>query len=326
MAKQIKRKRRTKKKRKSRKRPDLKSQLLKIIVGLFILALLVSAAGFLTHRLMKRKEPVRPLQAVKQTPIHPPPAKKVPAFEIYPKEESPRRKPISKPRVPLTSRKPKVAIIIDDIGYDRLIADEFLELDAALTFSMLPDSPFQKKIARAAHAKGHDIMLHLPMEPVEYPGVNPGTGALLTTMTPDQLISQLNEHLETVPFIKGVNNHMGSKMTTVSSQMYQIFSVLKKRGFFFIDSRSTPDTLCKPSAGLFQVPFAERDIFIDHLQEPRFIRSQLNRLVEIANQHGEAIGIAHPHHVTLEVLQSMIPELKKKVLLVPASEVVHIVG
>jgi uncharacterized protein len=119
---------------------------------------------------------------------------------------------------------------------------------------------------------------------------------------------------------------MGSKMTTVSSQMYQVFSVLKKRGLFFIDSRSTAKTLCKPSAGLFQIPFAERDIFIDHVQEPGFIRNQLKRLVEIAHQRGEAIGIAHPHRVTLEVLQSMIPELKEKVLLVPASEVVHIVG
>ncbi|MFC1811854.1 divergent polysaccharide deacetylase family protein [Thermodesulfobacteriota bacterium] len=322
MAKKITRK----KKRKSRKRPDLKSQLLKSLVGLFILALLVVAAGFLTHLLMKRKEPVRPLQAVKQPPLHEQPATKAPTFEIYPKKELPHRKPTSKPKVLFPSRKPKVAIIIDDLGYDRTIAGKFLELDAVLTFSMLPDSPFQKKIAGTAHAKGHDIMLHLPMEPVEYPDVNPGTGALLTTMTPDQLISQLNKYLEIVPFIKGVNNHMGSKMTTASSQMYQIFSVLKKRGLFFIDSRSTPETLCKPSARLFQIPFAERDIFIDHLPEPGFIRKQLNRLVEIANQQGEAIGIAHPHRVTLEVLQSMIPELKQKVLLVPASEVVHIIG
>jgi polysaccharide deacetylase 2 family uncharacterized protein YibQ len=326
MAKQITRKKRTKKKRTSRKRLDLKSQLLKSLVGLFILALLVVAAGFLTHLLIKRKEPVRPLQAVKQAPPHEQPIKKAPTFEIYPKEELPYRKPISKPKVPFTPRKPKVAIIIDDLGFDRIIAGKFLELDAVFTFSMLPYSPFQKKIAKAAHAKGYDIMLHLPMEPVEYPDVDPGTGALLTTMTPDQLISQLNKHLEIVPFVKGVNNHMGSKMTTVSSRMYQIFSVLKKRGFFFIDSRSTPETVCKPSARLFQIPFAERDIFIDHLPEPEFIRKQLKRLVEIANQHGEAVGIAHPHRVTLEVLQSMIPELKEKVLLVPASEVVHIIG
>ena len=326
MAKKIIRKKRTKKKRKSRNRPDLKSQLLKCLVGLFVLALLVIAAGFLTQLLMKRKEPVRPLQAVKQAPLHEQPVKKAPTFEIYPKEEPPYRKPIPKPKVPFTPRKPKVAIIIDDLGFDRIIAGKFLELDAVLTFSMLPGSPFQEKIARAAHAKGHDIMLHLPMEPVEYPDVDPGKGALFIAMTPDQLIRQLNQHLEIVPFIKGVNNHMGSKMTTVSSKMYQIFSVLKKRGLFFIDSRSTPRTLCKPSAKLFQIPFAERDIFIDHLQEPEFIRKQLKRLVEIANQQGEAIGIAHPHRVTLEVLQSMIPELKKKVLFVPASEVVHIIG
>ena len=105
-------------------------------------------------------------------------------------------------------------------------------------------------------------------------------------MTPDELINQLEKNLNTMPGVKGVNNHMGSKLTAESAQMYQIFSVLKNRGLFFIDSRTTSDSLCKPSARLFQVPFAQRDVFIDHYPKPDFIRKQIKELIRIARSNG----------------------------------------
>jgi len=164
------------------------------------------------------------------------------------------------------------------------------------------------------------------MEPIEYPAVNPGPGTLLTSMTPDQLIRKLEKNLAAVPYINGVNNHMGSRMTADSSQMYQIFSILKKRNLFFIDSRTTNKTLCKPSARLFQIPFAQRDVFLDHSQNPDFIRRQIKELIRIAQRNGQAVGIGHPHTVTYDILREMMPELEKKVKLVPASEIVHPVG
>jgi polysaccharide deacetylase 2 family uncharacterized protein YibQ len=145
-------------------------------------------------------------------------------------------------------------------------------------------------------------------------------------MTPDQLIKQLEKNLDAVPFIKGVNNHMGSKMTAESSQIYQIFSVLKNRNLFFIDSRTTAESLCKPSARLFQIPFSQRDVFLDHLVEAQFIRKQLKELVRIAQENGYAVGIGHPHVLTYQVLHEMLPDIQKKVKLVPASEIVHPVG
>ena len=295
-----------------------KTHLIRAFVGLGILIILVVIAGVVARHLILRKHPIEPVVKPQVT--------KAPRFEIYPKEEIPPSKPISKPTPPLTKKLPKIAIIIDDIGYDKYIAKKFLGLDAVLTFSVLPNNPFPKSIVRAAHAKGFEIMLHLPMEPKEYPMVDPGPGALLTSMSPDMLISQLNKNLDAVPSVKGVNNHMGSKMTTSSTQLYQIMSVLKKRGLFFIDSRTTADTICRPSARLLQLPFAERDVFIDHIPEPDFIRKQINELLKIANNHGEAVGIAHPHTVTFDVLRDVLPDLKKKAKLVPASEVVHIVG
>lgn len=313
----IKKKKTKQKKIFSSKTKAKKIQLKKTIVGLSLLVLLVLVAGFLAHHLLLRKQPAQPVKK-KQT-------FKTPVFEIYPKEDKVLRKPDYKPK-PIPKDLPKVAIIIDDIGYERRVAEKFLTLDAVLTFSVFPYSPFQQRIIRKAHAKGFEIMLHLPMEPDEYPEVDPGPDALLTSMSPDELIDQLNKNLDAVPLIKGVNNHMGSKMTTESTRMYQIFSVLKQRGLFFIDSRTTAESLCKPSARLLKIPFAQRDVFLDHVQEADFIRRQIRELIRIAEIHGTAVGIAHPYPVTYEVLREELPELQKKVRLVPASSIVQILG
>ena len=311
--------------RRSRKNKLFQSSLTKVFTGVSILILLVASAGLLMHILITPEKPSTPTPPIKSVPTTQQTIAKSPTFEIYPSKEIPSaKKPVKSTR--LTEQRPLVAIIIDDLGYDKKMALKFSNLGAMLTFSILPHSPFQKSIARLSREKGFDIMLHLPMEPVEYPAVNPGPGTLLTSMTPDQLTRQLENDLDAVPFIKGVNNHMGSKMTAESSQMYQIFSILKKRGLYFVDSRTTVETLCKPSARLFQIPFAQRDVFLDHEAKVEFIRKQLNELVKIAQRNGYAVGIGHPHSLTYQVLHEMLPELQKKVRLVPASEIVELVG
>ncbi|MCK7503137.1 MAG: divergent polysaccharide deacetylase family protein [Desulfobacterales bacterium] len=150
-------------------------------------------------------------------------------------------------------------------------------------------------------------MLHLPMEPVEYPEINPGPGTLLAAMPPDELLRVLEEDLRAVPHIRGVNNHMGSRLTARSEQLYQVFSVLKRRGLYFVDSRTTDETVCRPSARLFELPFAQRDVFLDHVHEPAAIRRQLRELVRIARLKGEAVAIGHPHPTTLAVLREEAP-------------------
>ena len=314
--------RKNKTRTKSRKRKLFQSSIIKAIAGIALLAVLVALAGVAAHFLITPQKPSPPktIPSVKQ------PIAKIPTFEIYPKKELPPLKKPSKPPISKPGQLPKVAIIIDDLGYDRKIAEKFSQLDMVLTFSILPHSPHQSKIARLAQSKGIDTMLHLPMEPIEYPNVNPGPGTLLTSMTADELIDQLEKNLDAVPNIKGVNNHMGSRMTAESSQMYQIFTILKKKGLFFIDSRTTNASLCKPSARLFQIPFAQRDVFLDHLQEPDFIRKQIKKLIQIARRHGHAVGIGHAHAVTYTILRDMLPDLKNEVQLIPASEIVSPVG
>ena len=188
--------------------------------------------------------------------------------------------------------------------------------------SILPHSPFSKEIAASAHKGGLEVMLHLPMEPAEYPAIDPGPGVLLTKMPPDTLLRNLEADIADVPYIKGVNNHMGSKLTTESIQLYQIFSVLKKQGLFFVDSCTTEKTLCQPSAGKLQVPFARRDIFLDNSLSEADIERQLKLLLDIARHKGKAIGIAHPHPETCKVLEKILPSLKKQAQLIPVSKVI----
>ncbi len=316
------------KRKKKTKKIDPKKQFMKIIAGMVLLVSLVITAGLSVHYFLMRKQPLpktvvsKPIPMPIQKPAH----HTKPAYEVFTKDRMP---PISPEKPPVTlppSSGPVVALIIDDIGYDRRMAGKFLTLDVPLTFSVLPKGTFNREIIKAAREKGIEIMLHLPMEPNEYPKINPGPGALLTSMAPDQLIAQLNIDLDSIPYLKGVNNHMGSKVTASSEQMRQIFSILKKRNLFFIDSRTTKETICRSSAHLLKIPFGERDIFLDHFQDADFIRKQIKQLIKRADRQGYAIGIGHPHAVTYEVLKASLSELKKKVTLTTASVVVNTSG
>jgi polysaccharide deacetylase 2 family uncharacterized protein YibQ len=228
------------------------------------------------------------------------------------------KKPVTSPR----SNLPRVAIIIDDLGYDEEIASKFLALDGVMSFSVLPHSPFQETIARAVHHRGGELLLHLPMEPVEYPQVDPGAGALLSSMTPDRLLDQLRKNLDAVPYIVGVNNHMGSMLTQNPAKMRQIFTVLKKQNLFFVDSLTSPRSYGQQAARLLKLKFAQRQVFLDHDQDPHAIRFQIRRLISVAKERGRAIGIGHPYPITWEVLSEELSDIATQVELVRVSEVV----
>ena len=202
----IKRKPKRKKNRskKARKKVSLRSSLIKAVAAIVAIVILVVAAGLIIHYLMPSKQMTAPVASKAPVAVKKPPKIEKPTFEIYPEDKAPIEKPVTKPIIPPQKELPKVAIIIDDLGYDKKIAEKFLELDATFTFAILPFSPFQKKIAKRAQEKGLEVMLHLPMEPVEYPNVDPGPGTLLTSMSPDQLISQLQKNLnpqkESIPY------------------------------------------------------------------------------------------------------------------------------
>jgi polysaccharide deacetylase 2 family uncharacterized protein YibQ len=317
-------KKRSSKRKKGSKGNQYNAQLIKALIGLTLLIVVVLIAVVLAHNFILTP-PIKhkhPLVATNKVPSETHLNK--PTYEIFPKQDQPPSIPLKlQEKEHISSVPPKLAIIIDDVGYDLNLIKKFLELDGPFTFALLPKAPYNVAIIHAAQAKNFEIILHLPMEPKEYPKVNPGPGALLTTMAPDQLITQLTENISEIPNIRGVNNHMGSKMTSSSIHMRQIFTILKKRGLYFIDSRTSADTICRSSAKLFKLPFAQRDVFIDHILEPQFIRQQIDKLIQCTQKNGQAVGIAHPHIITFDVLRSVLPKIKKEVQLVSASLVVH---
>ncbi len=233
---------------------------------------------------------------------------------------------VEKPVTKIKDKTPRIAIIIDDIGYDRKVAYALSELDPNITFSVLPFAPFGKQISEKLHKNGVQLMLHLPMEPTDYPNVNPGPGAILSTMNPDELLDQVRKDINDIPYIVGVNNHMGSELTRHSNQMNQVFTILKKKNLFFIDSRTASNSQGKASARLLKIKFAQRDVFLDNTQEADYITGQFKELIGLAKKHGSAIGIGHPYKATLATLSVELPKLENKIKIVRASHLTAVIN
>ena len=216
--------------------------------------------------------------------------------------------------------RPKVAIIIDDLGYDSKIASSLIQLDFPLSFSVLPCAPFTKRIAAQANKEGCELMLHLPMEPRNFPSVNPGPGALFVSMEEDEMIMILDQDLREIQGVQGVNNHMGSLFTEDESKMLIILKALKRRNLFFVDSRTTSGTVGFKLAKEIGLPTAGRSVFLDNDLSQKAIKIQIERLCNMARHTGFAIGIGHPHKETLEVLEEYCSKIKAEFCVVPVSE------
>jgi hypothetical protein len=226
----------------------------------------------------------------------------------------------SKPLTLKTALRPKIAIVIDDLGDKEKISQELLRWDFPITFAILPFTPFSKRLAGEAHRKGKEVILHLPMEPQGYPQIRPGEGVLLREMDAGRLLRQLSKDIEAVPYITGVSNHMGSRLMEDPEKMKIVFSELKRRGLFFLDSRTTPQTVGLQVAQSVGLKAMERSIFIDNSSTAEDIRGQLEQLIQLSLSKGKAIGIGHPHPSTLKSIKEMIPTLKEKgIELVPLS-------
>ncbi len=204
----------------------------------------------------------------------------------------------------------QVAIIIDDMGQDMELAQKLCSIDADLTFSVMPHERSTGEVAQYLHKRGREVLLHLPMEGNN--GKNPGPDAIFHDTEPSQARKIVKEALERVPMAVGVNNHMGSVVTQDEALMKTVFSTLKERGIFFIDSVTTGNTVCRKVAAEENLPFQARDVFLDNDQNYQYISGQLDELITTAKRRGEAIGICHPHPATIEALMRDVPRLKEK--------------
>jgi len=218
---------------------------------------------------------------------------------------------------------PKIAIIIDDIGYDHELAVSFLDLDLPLSFSVLPWAPHSIEIADKASKKGSELLLHLPMEPKNYPDLDPGPGAILTDMEEDEIRKIIREDIKQVPGLRGVNHHMGSYFTERRDKMKIVLKELKKHNLFYVDSRTTNLTVAYDLAKEMGVPAAKKSVFLDNDLSLKAIKFQMERLLGIARYSGTAVGIGHPHRETLKVVQDYLYQLKTDFRVVPVSELVE---
>ena len=217
---------------------------------------------------------------------------------------------------------PRVAIIIDDVGFDVELARSFQELHSPLSLSVLPTAPHSQAIAREAMGKGVEVLLHLPMEPKENSDDSAGSGTLLDKMGEEEFLETLNTHLSKIPGIKGVNNHMGSLLSEREEKMVLIFGELKRRRLFYVDSRTTPQTVACRVAREMKVPVASRSVFLDHELSQEAMKVQWDRCLAMARQQGHAVMIAHPHRETLVFLREHLRDLKLKVRLVRVADIV----
>ncbi len=206
------------------------------------------------------------------------------------------------PEPPTAARRPRVAIVIDDLGRSMQSAADFADLDLPLTFAVFPKLPESRAVAEFFTSRQRDIMLHLPMEPRDYPQQDPGPGAVFMTTDEPELRRRLLNDIASVPGIIGINNHMGSRLTEDPRKMAQVMAVIKGRGLFFLDSRTIADSVAYQSAVKAGIPALQRDVFLDNERSVAMILEHFQVLIEIARVKGYAVGIGHPYPETLQAL------------------------
>jgi polysaccharide deacetylase 2 family uncharacterized protein YibQ len=230
--------------------------------------------------------------------------------EAISKKERPAKLAAKKPRLEKKVAG-SVAIILDDWGYNMRNAEELLGFRRPLTISILPGLPFSKKIAQLAHDNNIEVILHLPLE--AHDSQNPTEKkTIYTSMSDKEALSRLRAAFDSVPYIDGVSNHMGSKATEDARLMKLLFTEFKKRNLYFLDSLVTNNSVCAEVAKQTGIRFAARSVFLDNVNEAEYIKGQLYQLLSLAKQRQAAIGIGHDRALTLKVLSQTAPEFQRE--------------
>lgn len=207
---------------------------------------------------------------------------------------------------------PPVALVIDDLGYQPRYDRAALAVTEVPSYAILPFTPLARALAEELRTAGKEILLHLPMEARAHNDLL-GPGALMRAMDRAEFVHAVIGALDAVPYLGGVNNHMGSLLTGDSERMDWLMQTLaaQRPGLVFLDSRTTAASAAGAAARNAAVPYVARDVFLDNNRAPRAINAQLERLVRHAELKGDAIGIAHPHPTTIAVLRERLPALDR---------------
>lgn len=218
--------------------------------------------------------------------------------------------------------RPMIAIVIDDLGLDRRNADLVVQLPGPLTLSFMTYADDLATQTRAARAAGHELLVHVPMQPLDGE-LNAGVNVLNSDLPPGMLLRRIDWALSRFDGYVGINNHMGSRFTADTAGMAVLFAELRRRGLLFLDSRTTPATVGAAMAVRYGVPFAGRNIFLDNEISADAVGTQLAKAEADARHRGFAVAIGHPHDGTIAALARWLPTLRLRgFALVPISRIV----
>lgn len=217
-----------------------------------------------------------------------------------------------RPRKAVPIVKGKIAIIIDDWGYNLNNLHFLDQIHYPLTISILPRLAYSREIAYEANNKGLEIILHLPLEPLPSEKRRLEQNTITTDMDQARIRDIFLQDLNSVMGARGVSNHMGSQATANLRVMEIIFGEMKKKNLYFLDSLVSKESICKSLSRKMDIGFGQRDIFLDNKDEPEYIKGQIYKLKLRAKRRGFAIGVGHDKRMTLEVLKEMLPQLEKE--------------
>lgn len=209
----------------------------------------------------------------------------------------------------------RLAVIIDDLGNQMKGTDEIIAMPVKLTVAVMPFLPSSEKDARMAHEKGHDVIIHLPLEPKQGRPEWLGPGAILSSMTDVEVRQKVEEAIDNVPFAVGINNHMGSKITGDKRIMSVILEVCRERGLFFVDSKTNYWSVVGDISDEKGMPELHNDIFLDDVHTEAHITGQFRKIEELLAQRGKCVTIGHVGTKGLKtaaVLKQIIPEFQAK--------------
>lgn len=210
--------------------------------------------------------------------------------------------------LPATATTIRIAVVIDDLGNSQQ-HQRFASLPGPLTLAVLPHTPYAENIATAAQAQ-HEIIVHMPMQPLGT--ADAGSGMLSSGHNQPELLATLDAALATVPFARGINNHMGSALTADSTAMYWLMAGLAERGLYFLDSRTHADTVAETAADQLGLPVARRHVFLDNEATTEGLNVAWAELLKQAQHQGFAIAIGHPHEATYQLLKRELPRLSEQ--------------
>lgn len=211
-----------------------------------------------------------------------------------------------------------IAIVIDDIGNHADLDSRVARLPGAVTLSVLPFTPHSKTVAELAYEQKKEVMLHAPMESEHHRKL--GDGALTEQLDQQQFETVLQEDINSIPHITGVNNHMGSLLTQDKQAMDWVMQVVQKNNLFFLDSRTTPDSVAAKLAQEYNIPNVSRNVFLDNEQSYDYVDEAFKKTLHISKETGFAVAIGHPYPTTVSYLEKNLPYLSEQgYLLIPVS-------